>query len=205
VAALVWSIAKFVFRLYVLKLIPYGKVYGVLGLIPLTVFWIYITWLIVLFGLQLTFTTQHLKSLNAAEIAAAKKTEEYFIANELTAINILREIITAFGADKAPIEAEVLCSKMNLPGEFGEKILHHLVNKGLIVKTSEPRVGYLPAKEPSEILLSDITSAIAEVSFAQSPIHGSAKLQEINQSQQNIFGQYNLRQILDADSNNLIS
>jgi len=96
VAALVWSFAKWGFGQYVTEFIPYSKVYGVLGLVPLSVFWIFITWLIVLFGLQLTFTTQHLKSLDAAEIAAARESEEYFIANDFTTINIVREIAAAF-------------------------------------------------------------------------------------------------------------
>ena len=38
-----------------------------MALVPMTVLWIYITWLIVLFGLQLTFTTQHLKTLDATD------------------------------------------------------------------------------------------------------------------------------------------
>ena len=43
VAALVWAFAKMGFGIYVTKFIPYSQVYGVLGLIPLGVFWIYIT------------------------------------------------------------------------------------------------------------------------------------------------------------------
>ena len=86
VAALVWIAAKSAFAYGVTELKLYSTVYGVMALVPMTVFWIYITWLIVLFGLQLTFTTQHLRSLDAAEIAAAKETEEYFMANDNTAI-----------------------------------------------------------------------------------------------------------------------
>ncbi len=72
-AALIWTGAKLVFRIYVTKFIPFQAVYGILGLIPLGVLWIYVTWLIVLFGLQLTFTTQHLKTLDAAQIAKMHK------------------------------------------------------------------------------------------------------------------------------------
>ena len=62
--------AKNVFGYCITELKLYQTVYGVMAMIPMTVLWIYITWLIVLFGLQLTFTTQHLKTLDAAEIAA---------------------------------------------------------------------------------------------------------------------------------------
>lgn len=196
VAALVWSFAKWGFGQYVTEFIPYSKVYGVMGLIPLSVFWIYITWLIVLFGLLLTFTTQHLKSLDAAEIAAAKETEEYFIANDLTAINIVREIAIAFEKNDAPVEAEVIYSKLNIPAEFGDKILMHLVNSELIARTTEPKAGFLPAKDPANIKLSEIASAVAEASFAQSRTEQPEALQEITQAQQNALARHKLKQIL---------
>ncbi len=196
VAALVWSFAKWGFGQYVTEFIPYSKVYGVMGLIPLSVFWIYITWLIVLFGLQLTFTTQHLKTLDAAEIAAAKKTEEYFIANDLTAINIVREIAAAFQKNQAPVSPEVICSKLDIPAEFSEKILDHLIAGGIIIKTSEPKLGFVPAKEPANIRLSDIGAAVAEVSFAQSTTDQPDTLAQITQSQRNALAQYTLKQIL---------
>ena len=196
VAALVWSIAKWAFGQYVTEFIPYSKLYGILGIIPLGVLWIFITWLIVLFGLQLTFTTQHLKSLDAAEIAAAKKTEEYFIANDLTAINIVREIAAGFEVNQAPVSQEVICSKLNIPAEFGEKILNHLVASGLIVKTSDPRTGFMPARDPANIKLSDIAESIKAVSFAQTTTDEPANLQQISQTQRDALAQYNLKQVL---------
>jgi membrane protein len=200
VAALVWAVAKWGFGIYVTKFIPYNQVYGVLGLIPLSVFWIYISWLIVLFGLQLTFTTQHLKTLDAAEIAAAKKTEEYFIANDLTAINMVREIAAAFEKDQAPVEAEVICSKLNIPVEFAEKILNHFVSSGIIVKTSEPRAGFMPAKDPANIKLSDIAEATAAAGFAQSTEDEPQSLQLIAQNQKDTLAQYSLKQVLNIES-----
>jgi len=202
VAALVWTVAKWGFGQYVTGFIPYSKIYGVVGLVPLGVFWIYITWLIVLFGLQLTFTTQHLKSLDAAEIAAAKKTEEYFIANDLTIINIVREIAAAFQSNQAPVSSEYLCRKLNLPAEFGQKILDHLVNSRLIVRTSDPVAGFLPARDPANIKLSDITEAIAATGFAQSGTDQADSLQQIAQSQRSALAQYTLKQILTPKQDN---
>ena len=196
VAALVWIAAKNLFGYYVTEWKPYSTVYGVMALVPITVLWIYITWLIVLFGLQLTFTTQHLKSLDAAEIATAKETEAYFIANDLTAINIVREIAIAFEKNDAPVEAEVICSKLDIPAEFGDKILKHLVDSELIARTSEPKAGFLPAKDPANIKLSDIAEAVASAGFAQSTAEQPDALQQITQDQRSALAQHNLKQIL---------
>lgn len=200
VAALVWAIAKWGFSVYVTKFIPYSQVYGVLGLIPLSVFWIFVSWLIVLFGLQLTFTTQHLQTLDAADIAAAKKTEEYFIANDMTAINIVREIAAAFEKSQAPIDEDVLCSKLNIPAEFAGKILDHFVDRGIIVRTSEPRAGFMPAKDPAQIKLSEISEALADIGFAQSMTDRTNDIEQIVNSQREFLKQYNIGQILaDAE------
>jgi len=196
VAALVWSLAKWGFAEYVTKFIPYSKVYGAMGLIPLGVLWVYISWLIVLFGLQLTFTTQHFKTLDAAEIAAARKTEQCFIANDVTVINIVREIAAAFQKKDGPLAPQVICSKLGLPAEFGEKILSHLVTRGIIVKVSEPSVGFAPASDPANIKLSAISEAVAAVSFAQDTADQPQNLAQIAQSQRSALARHNLRQIL---------
>ncbi len=197
VAALVWTGAKGAFGFCITELKLYSTVYGALAIIPMTVLWIYITWLIVLFGLQLTYTTQHLKTLDADEIAEAKETEEHFIANDLTLINIVREITTAFENNQAPIASEVICSKLDLPGEFGEKILDHLVDRGLIVRTSDPAIGYVPAKDPANMRLSEIAEATAAAGFAQSTTEWSPSLKKTTQSQHRVLARHTLKETLN--------
>ena len=199
VAGIVWALAKWIFRIYVTKFIPYNQVYGMLGLIPLSVFWIYISWLIVLFGLQLTYTTQHLKTLDAAEIASAKKDEDYFIANDVTAINIVREIAYAFQNNQAPIDSEILSNKLNIPIELMEKILQSFISHSIIVKTSEPKTGYIPARDTENIHLSEISQALASIGFAQNVNENKNALQMITQATKETLDKYTLKQILNTN------
>jgi YihY family inner membrane protein len=200
VAALVWSFARWGFGVYVMRLIPYSAMYGVLGLIPLAVFWIYVTWFIVLFGLELTFATQHFETLEAAEVPKAQEVEGRFIANDMTSIAVVREIAAAFESGRAPISTEDLCSRLDIPGEFGQKLLEELVDRGLLAKASEPKAGYLPAKDPEHITLSDITDAVAAASFAQPRIDEHGNLHQIMQAQRTLLAHHNLKEIIDAQS-----
>ncbi len=195
VAALVWTFAKWGFKLYVVKFIPYNEVYGALGLIPLGVFWICLSWFIVLFGLQLTFTTQHLSTLDAAEIAAAQKREEYFIANDLTVMNIVGEIAAGFEEGMGPVEAGAIAGKLAIPGELVEKILSHLMTTGILVRVSEPRDGYLPAKAPASMKLSEIAGAIAQAGFGQST-SVPAGLRQVADSQREALAKYTVKEIV---------
>jgi YihY family inner membrane protein len=197
IAALVWSFAKFGFGKYVTEFIPYSKIYGVLGLIPLGVFWIHITWLIVLFGLQLTYTTQHFRTLDAAAIAAAKQPEQtHFATNDLTAINVTREIAEAFMDSRGPVSLEALCSRLDLPAELAERILRNLVDRGLLVETAEPRAGYVPARDPEDITLSDISAALAATALGQPNLDEQTTLGRLVKAQRQFLARHNLREIL---------
>jgi len=198
VAALVWSVVKWLFGFYVTEYQPYSTIYGALALFPLSVLWIYISWMIVLFGLQLTFTTQHLKTLDAAEIAAAHKSEEHFLANDFTVINVMVEVCRAFRAGVGPISAETICSKLSLPAEFGEKVLEHLVTERLLAKTSEPVSGFLPTREPENIRLSEVSAAVASAGFGRQGEELPEALKQILQNQQDTLAQYNLEQISNS-------
>ncbi len=199
VAAVVWMFAKWGFKLYVTKFIPYNEIYGVLGLIPLGVFWIYLSWLILLFGLQLTFTTQHLRTLDAAEIAAAaKKEDEYFIAGDLPIMNIIAELASAFEKGDGAVDAVAVSARLNMPGELIEKVFEHLVSAGLAARVNEPKEGFLLARNPGDLKLSEVVDAFSQVGFTQPAGEQSAGLQKAVQAQREALSQYTVRQILEG-------
>jgi membrane protein len=196
-AALIWNIARWGFGVYVTELIPYSAIYGVLGLIPLAIFWVYVTWLIVLFGLQLAFTIQHFETLETAEISKAREAEGQFIANDTTAIAVAREIAAAFAAGHGPTSTDDVCSRLDIPGEFGEKFLDELVSRGILAKTTDPKPGFVPAKDPEHIRLSEIGDAVAAASFGQ-PKPDEKALRHVIEDQRQALARYTLKQLLDA-------
>jgi len=198
VASLVWSFAKWGFGIYVLELIPYNTMYGVLGLIPLGVFWVYVTWMIVLFGLQLAFAIQHFDTLETAEIPKAKEAEGRFIANDMTAIAVAREIAAAFENDQAPASTDEICSRLDIPGEFGQKFLDELVNRGLLGRTSEPSQGYVLLRDPAHIRLSEIAEALAGAAFAQPKPDTQKDLYEIARAHRGVLAEHSLKEVLDG-------
>jgi membrane protein len=62
VAAAIWEVSKWGFKLYTSTAVTTSALYGSLGLIPLFLIWIHLTWLIVLFGLEITHTLQTMGS-----------------------------------------------------------------------------------------------------------------------------------------------
>ncbi len=195
IAAAAWTAAKWAFGLYVIRLIPYNVVYGMLGLIPLAVVWIYISWLIVLFGLQLTFTTQHLRTIEEAENAATKRNQEYFLATDLQIAGMVKFICAAFENKSAPVPSEVISGQLNLPCDFTDKVLEHLVNAGILLKTSDPAVGYAPTTIAEKLNLAEIYDAVKNASFV-APGDESQVIKQITENYRQTLSQYNVKNLM---------
>lgn len=112
IAAVLWELGKWGFKLYVTKAVPYSALYGTLGLIPLFLFWLYITWLIVLFGLELTWLLQSLRGRQLAE--QQRRAEERLIGDPKWIVPIMVRIGRAFEEGRTVGVGE-LCERLDLP------------------------------------------------------------------------------------------
>lgn len=200
VSALIWTLARYGFGQYVTKFVPQFAVYGVLGIIPITVLWIYISWLIVLFGLQLTYASQHIKRLDAAQIAKARKQEQCFLANDQTVIRVMEYILNAFEhKDQRPVSVEAVAYRMGMPEDLTEKILNHMVSANLLCRTDDPGVGYVPSTDGTHITLDEISAAISEASFAQASQSPSVQMQRVFEEVHQLLSHYSLKEILSVE------
>ncbi|MEN6307151.1 MAG: YhjD/YihY/BrkB family envelope integrity protein [Anaerohalosphaeraceae bacterium] len=193
IAAILWTAAKIGFGIYVAKA-SYQSVYGILGLIPLAVFWIYIIWLIVLLGLQLTYAAQHVHSLDRAEkLAELRSKQASFVATEQAVIQIMQEVLVAFeDKNRKPIMASEIADVTTLQADFIEPILENMTRAGLLCKTTDPIVGYVPSTDGGHITLADISLAVEQSSFkTQNP-----KLQEVLTLLRAELSKHNLKDIL---------
>jgi membrane protein len=192
-AAIFWTAAKYGFGIYVTKA-SYQSVYGILGLIPLAVLWIYIIWWVVLMGLQLTYATQHVHSLEKAEkMAKLRAKQTSFIATEQTTIQIMREVLQAFNdKGRKPITPSEIADATALPADFIERILENLTRADLLCKTTEPIVGFVPSTDGANITLADISLAVEKSSFqTQNP-----KLKQVMEQVRAELAKFNLKDIL---------
>jgi YihY family inner membrane protein len=200
VAVMIWTGAKIAFRWYVTKFVPQFAVYGVLGIIPITVLWIYISWLIVLFGLQLTYAAQNIKRLDAVELQRSRQKETCFLANDQTVVRVMEYVLNAFERkDQKPVSIEAVAHRLSMPLDFTDRILTHMVTSGLLCHTNEPTVGYVPSTDGAHITLDEISKAISEVSFAQAEEKGPSKMLEVFEKIRQDLSAFTLKEVLTKE------
>jgi membrane protein len=111
VAVPLWLLAKWGFGLYVEKLVARGSLYGALGLIPLFLLWLSLSWQIVLLGAQLAYTQDNLARLEQAERAQ----REVLVPADRIAAALA--IARRFDAGEGPTPQDLLADELGLPTE----------------------------------------------------------------------------------------
>lgn len=133
VAALLWEAAKFGFQIYVTKAVPYSAIYGSIGLIPLFLFWIYVTWLIVLFGLILTHTLQTLGGRRF--IRREWHDTEVMSGDPDWLLPIMAEIAHAFNLGET-VDNQTLANRLGLTSWVTSEMTGKLVDSKMLLRVT---------------------------------------------------------------------
>jgi membrane protein len=156
-AAILFGAAKHWFAVYVAQFASYNEVYVAFAAIPIFLFWLYISWSIVLFGAEVSYQAQHLprsgtlwkRSLLAVGDGAM-----------ILAIQSLILIVRAFQrGEKVPNELEIAeqigCSSVVL-----KTSLDALEQCGMIMRGEGRDMPLLLMKSPDTITVADVREAI---------------------------------------------
>ncbi|HZN93971.1 MAG TPA: YhjD/YihY/BrkB family envelope integrity protein, partial [Myxococcales bacterium] len=152
-AGLGWQIAQRVFSAFGAQIFRFNPIYGSLGAAPLFLGWIYVSWLIVLFGARLAYAIEHASYLRVyGHLGDTPRTRE------MIAAQIARQVTLAhFKGQPAPTVKD-LARKLDVPLELAG----YLVEKMLVARLLKEvgRAGLIPARPPEEISLADASRAV---------------------------------------------
>ena len=165
IAGTAWELAQWGYFHFQVGVANYNAIYGTLAAVPIFLVWIYTSWLIVLFGLEIVFAHQHrghaLSGFGTQSLSSA--------AHEELALALLVQVSLRFQKNDIPPSAQLLADELNVPLLMLESVFTALEQSGYLVATSGNEPGWLPARDPSEIQVSELLSVLRGVSEFQSP------------------------------------
>ncbi|MDH5637951.1 MAG: YihY family inner membrane protein [Nitrospinota bacterium] len=129
IASVLFETAKLVFNWYLREWASYKDVYGGLAIIPIFLFWLYVTWLIVLGGSVIAYAIQYPKEVKSKKKEGfdRRKYSHYY------AVRILLDAARAYIADKGPLDPFAVQQKLEITSEFYGEILRKLQKLDMIV------------------------------------------------------------------------
>jgi membrane protein len=171
VAAMLWDATKWGFGLYVSRALPYMKLYGALGLIPLFLFWLYLNWLILLFGLEIAFTLQAMRG----RIFEEPDTRGALASADPQWLLPLLATIARASRNGTPASRQALAEEMKLRLEAVTELLCRLEDEQLVLQVKRAGfedVGVMLALPPEKIPLSRLVSLAARLTLGDRPREG---------------------------------
>lgn len=159
VAGTAWNLMTTAYVWYNAKVLTSYAFYGSLGSIPVFLLWIYLSWIIVLFGAEIAFAAQHVETyrreLEAVKVSAADR--------DRLALVVAVEAVRPFEAGSSPPTAEAVASRLRAPSRVVHEIVYQLMERGILREVSSVDAkdpGLVPARDPSVMTARDVLRAV---------------------------------------------
>lgn len=164
--AVVFELAKWGFNVYVTQLLlqTYDRVYGALALIPIGLIWVYITWLVILIGAELSYSIQNMRSLLRAEAGRRSSTArpgQLRTLHPLVPVELVGIVYQAFERGEGPVSKRRLIEESRLPPHLVDDVIDELVNRGLLVGADGDEKGpaYVPGMSEQNVRIPEVVEA----------------------------------------------
>jgi membrane protein len=165
VAAFLWLVGKALFGVYVSRT-GATSLYGAIALMPLFLLWLWVTWMIILFGLEVTEALQAIASGRDDE--ERRRGEGEALVDPGWLVTLSAQVARAFAAGETREPGE-LANRLNLPRPTARLMVDVLVEAGVLRRLGEDEAGALTLARPAErVRVADILAA-ARAHVARQP------------------------------------
>lgn len=157
VAGTLWQSAQWFYIHWQIGFTKYNAIYGSFAQLPLFLVWLYISWIIVLLGAELSYAVQHLGSFVRRGLSENISP----LSRQKVAVAALAHIAARFAAGLSPLSAAELSRALHLPEDVLTETLAACAEVGMTVPLGEEEErGYGLAVAAENIRLADIVGVV---------------------------------------------
>ncbi|HAC89370.1 MAG TPA: hypothetical protein DCF63_01885 [Planctomycetaceae bacterium] len=199
VAALLLEIGKHSLGLYLQNALSLSQLYGSLGLIPLFMFWVYLMWLAVLFGLQVSSTLQHLRGRQLAEMQQQR--QQSLVVDPGMIVVMMQHVAQQFRQGQST-NTESIARATKLSEAVTERMVNRLVEANMLRRLDETDHQVVLARPADTISireLLEVAYAAIDRELGQQP-EATQLLLRLRDAQTNAVADTKLQSLLDVPS-----
>ena len=134
--------------------VNYGRIYGAFAAVPVFLFWMYVTWVILLLGAEFTFALQNSDTYqleSAADTASMR-------SRLLVALMILRRAGRAMAGGRDLFDAAAFARQNKAPIRLINSVVAVLAKKGYLAQVASRDAGYVLLRAPDSIRIRDLVA-----------------------------------------------
>ena len=199
-----WQTAGWAFASFVVSSNNYTAIYSSMAILILFMIWLYLSWLILLFGASVAFYTQHPEYLYA-EVGEPRLSNRM---RERLALSIMNLVSGRFIAGQPMLSPQEITNQLGVPTYAQQLVLDELVSRQLLVQCGEVPQRYLPPRDPSLITVAQVLEVVrsgGEERFLSpddlpAPPEVDALLEQVRKMVDCSLGRMTLRELVTQDT-----
>jgi len=182
-AGSIYEIIQWVYITFQVGVVKYNAIYGSFAALPMFLVWLQLSWLIVLFGAEISFAHQN---VDMYELEPDCLRASYSF-RKLLSLRIVNLVIKNFSKGGKPFTATEISHMIEIPIRLTRQIIYELVEAGIIseVKTEEYKeTAYQPARDTQVLTVKSIIDALEQRGMDNIPIVQTEELKALSDSLQ---------------------
>lgn len=178
VAGTIFQFVQWIYVNFQIGVARYGAIYGSFAAIPLFLIWLQTSWLVVLFGAELSFAMQNVRTYEfEPDCLSASKSYR-----TLLSLFIMQWIVKKFTiGEKAP-DAPQLSHDLQIPVRLVRQLLYQLSESGVLseVRNKEREYAYQPAIDVDKITVKYVIDRLEHHGTKNVPVSRSKELDKLS-------------------------
>lgn len=178
VAGMAYQITQAIYLYFQIGVSNYGAIYGSFAALPLFLVWMQVSWLIVLFGAELSYAHQN---VHRYEFRPDVETMSPAF-RRLLALAIVQYCVKAFERGESPPDAEAIAEAIGAPSNVLNSLLDALVDVEVLAEASvgdERQQGYAPARNTGDLTITFVSEQLNRRGTSDLPMAESPELAEL--------------------------
>ena len=176
IAGTVYVLVQWVYIAFQVGAVKYNAIYGSFAALPLFLIWLQMSWLIILFGAEISFAHQNVDTYEFEPDCL--RTSYSF--KKLLALRITNVLVKNFSKCEKPLTASEISHILDMPIRLAREILYELQASGIVseTKTEEYKeVAYQPGRDTCGLTIQCVIDTLEERGVDDLPV---AKTQELS-------------------------
>ena len=178
VAGTIFQIVQRIYITFQIGAAKYGAIYGSFAALPLFLLWLQISWLVVLFGAELSFAHQNVETYEFEQDCLSAS----YSFKKLLSLLITHLLIRNFCKAEQPWDAEKISHALEMPIRLVRQLLFELVGSGILseVRKDNKDVAYQPAIDVGKLTVKYVVESIEQRGNSVIPVVQTSELDRLS-------------------------